>query len=136
VGQPVTPSALYLIREVFGIGEYPLPEESLTVEHDGRCISHVGLFWRTITLTGHGPLDVGGVGLVCTATGWRRLGLATALLEAARRRSALHGRPHLALYAGEAESALYRSLGYQPTNVQHLLTFPPVGRVANPGGEW
>jgi GNAT superfamily N-acetyltransferase len=67
---------------------------------------------------------------------WRRLGLASALLEAARRRSALHGRPHLALYAGEAESRLYRTLGYQPTNVQELLTFPPVGRVKDTGERW
>lgn len=132
----MTPAALRLIRDTFGLADYALPDESFTIEHDGRVLSHVGLFWRTITLTGHGPLDVGGIGLVCTDPQWRRLGLATRLLEAARRRSCLHCRPHLALFAGRAESALYGALGYTQTNVEHFHTFPPVGHVKDTGGSW
>lgn len=132
----MTPAALHLIRAAFGAGDYPLPDESIEACERGRVISHVGLFWREIRLDSHGPLLIGGVGLVCTDPGWRRLGLATALLETARRRSALHGRPHLGLFAGPQESALYRTLGYQPTNVEHFLTFPPIGRVHAIGDRW
>lgn len=132
----MTIGALSLIRECFGMAEYPLPDESIQVDLRGEVISHVGLFWRTITLAGHGPLEVGGVGLVCTRAGWRRLGLASACLEVARRRSALHGRPHLALFAGANEQSLYRGLGYTGTNIDTLLTFPAVGDVTDTRGKW
>lgn len=132
----MTPSSLYLIRHVFGIADYPLPDESFTAEHNGECISHVGIFWRRLTLTGHGLLDVGGIGLVCTHPQWRRHGLASGLLEAARRRCALHGRPHVALFAGEAESAWYHAHGFTSTNVEHLLTLPPVGHIASTDPAW
>lgn len=132
----MTNASLRLIRETFAGCDYSLPDESIEVWWDGLVISHVGLFWRTIMLAEHGPLEIGGVGLVVTQPSWRRLGLATSLLEAARRRSALHGRPYLALFAGRTEQRLYRSLGYTGTNIPTLLTLPDVGDVADTCGKW
>jgi GNAT superfamily N-acetyltransferase len=136
MGAPVTTGSLRLIRETFAGCAYSLPDESVEVELDGRVISHVGIFWRTIELLEYGPLEVGGVGLVVTHPQWRRLGLATACMEVARRRSALHGRPHLALFAGPLEQRLYRTLGYTETNVPTLLTLPMVGDVLDKGERW
>lgn len=122
----MTIGGLRLIREAFAGCGYSLPDESIEVTIDGLVVCHVGIFWRTIMLAEHGRLEVGGVGLVTTQQTWRRLGLATACLEAARRRSALHGRPYLALFAGRAESALYKAVGYTETNVETLLTLPMI----------
>lgn len=104
--------ALDLIRSWFPGDGYPLPDESMVVERHGEIVSHVGLFWRTLE-TDRGPLDVGGIGLVCTHPTWRGLGLATALLQTAYRRSCLHQRPVVALYAGEAESVFYLARGFR-----------------------
>lgn len=117
MGRAVT--SLALIRDTFGSASYPMPDESFEITHDGRVISHVGLFWRTITTTA-GPLPVGGVGLVCTHPEWRRLGLASTLLRAAWRRSRLHGREHLACFAGNP--ALYEGLGFiRVPEVEHFM---------------
>lgn len=117
----MTSDALSLIRSIFGGAHYALPDESVETCLDGQVISHAGLFWRTID-TEHGPVEIGGVGLVCTSNGWRRAGLASALLEVARRRSALHARPCMALFAGNG--SLYESLGYiKAAGHEHLYTY-------------
>lgn len=117
----MTSDALSLIRSVFGGSNYALPDESVEACLDGQVISHAGLFWRTID-TEHGPCPIGGIGLVCTAAGWRRGGLATALMEAARRRSSQHGRPCMALFAGDG--SLYEDLGYiKAAGHDHLYTY-------------
>jgi GNAT superfamily N-acetyltransferase len=131
----VTPYALRLIRECFPGSLYPLPDESVETSVDGLVVCHVGIFWRTLELVEHGPYEVTGIGLVCTHPSWRRLGLATTLLEVARRRGALHSRPLLALFAGQSESALYRVLGYGDTNVPTLLTLPLLDTPVTDRGE-
>lgn len=129
--------SLALIRSCFPGEAYALPDESILVERHGEVVSHVGLFWRTVE-TEHGPLDVGGIGLVCTHPTWRGCGLASGLLNVAYRRSRLHQRPHAMLFAGEVETAFYAARGFRSVpGVEHLLVAGgAIPRVLSTGGYW
>lgn len=132
----MSPSSLSLIRSCFPGSGYALPDESVETCLRGEAISHVGVFWRNID-TSRGTLDVGGIGLVCTHPNWRRLGLATALLDVAFRRVQLHNITRCALYAGRAEAEFYLPHGFKPTNVEHLyISGPDVGQVFGVPALW
>jgi aminoglycoside 2'-N-acetyltransferase I len=59
----------------------PLPWRCLATV-DGELVGHLAVLKRTVT-AGDTPIDVGGIGAVTTHEAWRRLGVASALLDRA-----------------------------------------------------
>jgi predicted acetyltransferase len=88
------------------------------ISADRIVVSHLDLYWKTIRVAGE-PVEVAAIGQVCTLPEYRRLGLATSLLEAAHDDSC--GRVPFAALFGSL--AFYGRLGYRETNLTNELSF-------------
>ncbi len=106
---------------------------SFVARTEGRIVGHVQLVLREQRASGGAYIKVGGVANVCTDPGYRRRGIATALLKMAHEAARREGCAYACLFTGRGEIAhgLYRKLGY--VDVRSITVFD-VERVPE-GGE-
>jgi GNAT superfamily N-acetyltransferase len=88
--------------------ELPNVEHLLVARHEGRIVSHVGICLRDAAILG-APLTVASIGAVATDPDHRGAGLATALMEDARRHAVERGASLMLISGGRG---LYHRLGY------------------------
>jgi predicted N-acetyltransferase YhbS len=108
---------------------------------DGRPVSHVAVYWKTIRVA-QSAVEIAGIAQVGTLPEYRGRGLATWLLEAAHD----DARHRVAFAALCGPLAFYARLGYRKTNLTSelsLLICPlagepdsPIGHVELDGQPW
>lgn len=98
-------------------------------EHDGRLVSTLQVFRKTVGVAGAGALEVGCVGNVYTAPAWRGTGIAGALLERAIDAMRAHGFDASLLFATRLD--FYARFGWR--SLPRVLSFLAPGGTAGVG---
>ena len=102
------------------------------VVHRGRVVCSVGIY-STIVRTPRGEISVGGICCLATHPDYRRLGLATQIMEDAHKRMQSSGN-HIGLLSTLIDD-FYRKLGWETAGRQRLFTFDRGNVRFLPGGD-
>ena len=99
--------------------------------HRGRVVSGAGIY-ATVVRTPRGPVSVGGICCVATHPDYRRLGLATQIMQDAHERMRSN-RHHIGLLSTLIDD-FYRKLGWETAGRQRFFTFDRGNISFLPGG--